>query len=174
MATLIVQEPPEIEDWLRRRRALGQDRRDEIWKGVYHVAPLEHVRNGLLAAELSALLVPLARDRSLRVSNPTNLGTPEDYRGPDLLVIRADASLQLYMPSAELVVEVLSPGDESWQKLPHYAVHGVGEVWMIDPDARTVRMLALSDGYRDVLTSTLFGLTPDDVEQALSWPAADD
>ncbi|MGH8929470.1 MAG: hypothetical protein ACRDZO_02230 [Egibacteraceae bacterium] len=34
--------PPEIESWLERRRALGQDLFDEVWEGDYHVGPAPH------------------------------------------------------------------------------------------------------------------------------------
>lgn len=90
-------------------------------------------------------------------------------------MVRADAPVTRYVPTAELVVEVLSPGDESLQKLPHHAAHDVGEVWLVDPDEHVVRVLQLGpDGYQDAQRSALFDLPDADMERALSWPTADD
>jgi len=40
--------------------------------------------------------------------------------------------------TAAAVVEILSPDDESWQKLPFYAEHHVDEVLFVDPAQRTI------------------------------------
>jgi hypothetical protein len=38
--TLVMDPPPaEFEALIERRRRLGLDRRDEMWEGVYHLAP---------------------------------------------------------------------------------------------------------------------------------------
>ena len=71
----------------------------------------------------------------------------------------------------DLVVEVLSlssPDRDLVRKRDIYARHGVGEYWIADPDARSIRVMVLEDGaYRvvgeyetgDVLASrTLEGL----------------
>jgi len=48
-------------------------------------------------------------------------------------------------------VEILSPRDESRDKLPFYAGRGVREVWLIDPVTRQVEVFALQGGdYRVV------------------------
>jgi hypothetical protein len=44
---VFLDEPPyDIAAWLERRRALGQDLFDEVWRGEYHVAPARHRRHG--------------------------------------------------------------------------------------------------------------------------------
>lgn len=104
--------------------------------------------------------------------NPFNLGVPDDLRGPDLGVVRRDQPLELYVPTAEIVVEVFSPGDETWQKLSHYASHDVGEVWVVDPDVRTVRLLVLDGtGYADRDASPLTAFTRARLESELDRPA---
>ena len=40
-----------IAAWLERRRALVQDRRDEVWEGDRHVAVHEHARSDLLGLD---------------------------------------------------------------------------------------------------------------------------
>jgi Uma2 family endonuclease len=47
---------------------------------------------------------------------------------------------------AELVIEVLSPGDETYDKLPFYAAFGVKEVLVVDPDSRAVELFVLRGG----------------------------
>ena len=59
---------------------------------------------------------------------------------------RTAISIQLH----SLVVEVLSPSNtrrEREEKLGDYAAIGVPEVWVISPEARTVEVLCLRDGY---------------------------
>jgi Uma2 family endonuclease len=45
--------------------------------------------------------------------------------------------------SAELVVEILSPHDETYEKLPFYESLGVKEVLVIDPETRKVELFVL-------------------------------
>jgi len=66
---------------------------------------------------------------------------------------------------------VLSPGDDSWQKLPFYAAHQVDEVLIVDPDEHAVHWLALADGeYHDVQRSGLIDLGPADLAARIDWP----
>jgi Uma2 family endonuclease len=47
---------------------------------------------------------------------------------------------------AEVVVELLSPGDETYDKLDFYADLGVGEVLVVHPAERTVELFVLRGG----------------------------
>jgi len=70
-----------------------------------------------------------------------------------------------------MVVEILSPGDESWQKLPFYAEHDVDEVLLVDVTERTVTWLALRDGgYQPVQASGLIALGQAELAERLDWP----
>ena len=44
-----------------------------------------------------------------------------------------------------MAIEVHSPGDEVYEKLPFYAELGVPEVWIIHRDSRAVEIHALDD-----------------------------
>ena len=44
------------------------------------------------------------------------------------------------------MVEILSPNDETYQKLDWYASVGVGEVLIIEPETRGVELFANRDG----------------------------
>jgi Uma2 family endonuclease len=70
------------------------------------------------------------------------------------------------------VIEIVSPGDESWEKLPFYTAHDVDEVLIVDPQERSVDWLALEDGeYRPVEHSRLLDLGAQGLAEQLDWPA---
>ena len=108
---------------MRRRHQLGQDLFDEMWEGIYHMAPAPHSRHSRVAAELTRVMLPLAQGIGLLGLDPFNLGEPDDYRVPDhgWVYEVPDAT---YLPTAAIVVEVLSPDDETFDKLPFYAAMG--------------------------------------------------
>ena len=170
MTVVLARDEPAIEAWLEQRRALGQDGRDEVWEGVYHVAPHEHARNGVVASELQAVLRPAARAAGLQAGGLFNLGVPRDFRIPDLGYHRS-RDYQLYMPTAALVVEVLSPGDESLAKFGFYAAHGVDELWLVDPLSHTVQIFVLGGAdYAETGSSALLALTAEWVAAEVDWP----
>ncbi|HEY1689694.1 MAG TPA: Uma2 family endonuclease, partial [Solirubrobacteraceae bacterium] len=148
MRTLLPDPPPaELAALLERRKRLGLDRHDEVWEGVLHVVPSPAHRHADLAQQLAEILGPLARAAGLRPTmHDFNLGdSKNDFRVPDGGLHRPGAA-EMWHPTAALVVEILSPGDESWQKLPFYAAHDVDEILIVDPDTRKVHWLALANG----------------------------
>lgn len=173
MSTLFVQNDPVVEHLLARRRERGLDGKDEVWQGVYHVAPHEHGRNGETSMALAVALDGTARRVGLRPGGSFNLGAPDDFRVPDLGFHRSTESPSLYYASAALVIEVLSPDDETFAKFAFYAAHGVEELWVADPLARSVRIWQLDPAateYRETGASDLLGLTATSVADRLDWP----
>ena len=169
MRTVVGPEPV-VQAWLDQRRALGQDGRDEVWQGTCHEAPHEHARNGVVAMELAHLLRAPAQAAGLRAGGAFNLGQPDDFRVPDLGFHREPPD-RLYVPSAPLVVEVLSPDDETFEKSSFYAGRDVEELWVADPVERSIRMWGLRDGtYEPVDRSSLLGVTARRVVEDLDWP----
>lgn len=149
--------PPELETLIQRRRALGLDGYDEVWSGEYHVAPAANSRHGAVQAAVLALLRECAGDPRL-VVGPFNLGTANDYRVPDGGVLR-DGGSGLYLDTAALVLEVISPDDESYAKLEHYARHGVSELLYVDPERGDVQLRRLAGrDYRPVEHLTVVDL----------------
>ncbi len=173
MPTLVLgTPPPELEALLERRRWAGVDRLDEVWEGVRHMVPgpsLEHAR---VSTQLTLLLDAPARAAGLLLAmSEFNLGESEhDFRVPDGGLHRPGAA-GVWHATAAVVVEILSPGDESRQKLPFYAEHDVDEVLLVDPAERTVTWLALHDGeYQPVERSGLIELGPTELAERLDWP----
>jgi Uma2 family endonuclease len=136
MRALMLEVPEHL---LQERHRLGHDRRDEMWEGVLHMVPQplsHHQRGGALL--LNALL-PAATARDLWAAYETSVFRPgvgdSDYRVPDLVVARPEfVSERGIEGRAELVVEIVSPGDESRDKLPFYAEVGCQEVLLVDRD----------------------------------------
>jgi Uma2 family endonuclease len=174
MRTLLPDPPPdELQALLERRKRLGQDRKDEVWEGVLHMVPAPAHRHADLAQQLAELLGPAARVAGLQ---PTvagfNLGdSKDDFRVPDGGLHRPGAA-EMWHPTAALVLEILSPDDETWEKLPFYAVHKVDEVLIVDSDTRQVHWLGLtSDGhYEPIERSGLIDLGAAELAQRLDWP----
>jgi hypothetical protein len=130
---------------------------------------LEHAR---VTQQLAVLLDGPSRAAGLLPAmGEFNLGESEDdFRVPDGGLHRPGAA-GVWLSTAAVVVEVLSPGDESWQKLPFYAAHDVDEILIVDPIERTVAWLALHDGdYQPVRRSGLIDLGPGDLAERLDWP----
>jgi Uma2 family endonuclease len=162
-----------FEELLERRRRSGLDRLDEVWEGVLHMVPAPSGPHSLLEWQLAQLLGPLARRAGLRSGGQFNLGDGEhDYRIPDGGLHRA-SSLGTWCPTAALAIEIVSPGDESWEKLPFYAVHEVDEVLIVDPATRSVHWLGLNEGaYRPIARSGLIEIGADELAKRIDWPAA--
>jgi Uma2 family endonuclease len=77
----------------------------------------------------------------------------------------------MWHPTAALVVEIVSPGDETRAKLPFYAARRVDEVLILDAGTRAVEWLALSDGgYASVQRSGLIELGPAELDRRVEWP----
>ncbi|HWY19535.1 MAG TPA: Uma2 family endonuclease [Solirubrobacteraceae bacterium] len=171
----VVLDPPTagLEEVLERRRRSGLDRLDEVWEGVLHMVPAPTDGHGDIESQLHAILRPLAHQAGLRMIGQSNLGESErDFRVPDGALHRPGAA-DTWHPTAALVIEIVSPGDESWEKLPFYAAHDVDEVLIVDPQERTVNWLRLDSGeYRPIARSELIELGADELAARIDWPAA--
>jgi hypothetical protein len=173
MATLVLgTPPPELEALLERRRRAGVDRLDEVWEGVRHMVPGPSFEHARISQQLAELLGPPARAAGLLATmSEFNLGESEqDFRVPDGGLHRPGAA-GVWLSTAAVVVEILSPDDESWLKLPFYAEHHVDEVVLVDPAEQAVTWLSLRGGkYEPAQRSGLIDLGAADLAEQLDWP----
>lgn len=171
MRTVIVGErPPELDEWIERRRALGQDLFDEVWNGEYHVVPGPSAKHARVYDELMARLRPVARAAGLVTTGPFNVGGPDDFRVPDGGLHRGNPT-GVFVPTAAVVVEVLSPHDETYEKFGFYAECGVEEIIVADPERRAVRIWRLADGeYAETERSELLNVAVVALSGELDWP----
>lgn len=142
------------DELLAERRRTGADRWDELWRGVLHMVPPPSGAHQRLAGQLFHVLDARAGERGLVGSYETGLfrpGVDDDYRVPDQVYARPELLSERGVDGpAELVVEIRSPGDETYDKLSFYAALGVSEVLVVHPDDRRVELFVLR-GDRHVL-----------------------
>lgn len=149
MRAVLVEAPEHL---LEERRRLGLDGRDEMWEGELHMVPPASDGHQRLGTAILLALAPVAQAAGLVLTYETGLFDPDvpemtSYRVPDLVVSaegqRTDRGVE---GKAALVVELRSPGDETWDKVPFYARMGVAELLVVDRDDRSLTLLRLADG----------------------------
>ena len=172
----VILDPPTagLNEILERRRRSGLDRSDEVWEGVLHIVPAPSHAHGKVEWQLASIFGPLAAAAGLEATGQVNLGESEqDFRVPDGALHRPGAG-GVWHPTAALVLEIVSPGDETWDTLPFYSAHDVDEVVIVDPQSRTVQWLALELGqYRPTERSQLIALGPAGLVELIDWPAVE-
>lgn len=127
---------------IEERRRNGLDVFDEVWSGVLHMVPPASSHHQAFSGRLYEALAPLARNRGLIPFFETGLfRAADDYRVPDQIYARPEQVTERGVDGgAVLVVEVLSPHDETDAKLGWYAEVGVDAVLTVDPHARTFEL----------------------------------
>jgi Uma2 family endonuclease len=173
MATMVLDPYAyELDALKERRRISGLDRLDEVWEGVLHMVPAPSFGHARIGHQLAVVLDAPAKDAGLLPAmQEFNLGdSEEDFRVPDGGLLRPGAS-GVWLRTAALVVEIVSPGDETWQKLPFYAAHEVDEVLILDPAERAIHWLALAgNDYQPIERSALIDLGPAELAGKIDWP----
>lgn len=149
MKAVLAEVPPQL---IELRKKTGAHRYDEIWEGVWHMPPVPNREHQDLEWALETWLrLHWARPLGCRVYHTINVASPggwpdKNYRIPDLVLLtpdRFDIDHNEYFEGAPaVVVEIRSPGDESYEKLPFYYDLGVPEVWVIDRDTRLPEIFA--------------------------------
>lgn len=134
---------------IERRRALGQDRPDEVWDGVYRIMTDPTPEHQRIVTSLVVLIHGRLSDPALEVFPGINIGVDkQDYRIPDVAVVRRDTprTSNAFLTSSELVVEILSRGERAGERLAFYAAWNVKEYLEIDPRNGSIRLLANQGG----------------------------
>lgn len=115
--------PVAIPEMLRFRERTGADRFDEMWGGILHQAHASRI----LGFFLEVWCPRTGGTAVMRVNVSTGERWDQDYRIPDLSVMFPDrvprGEAMFVRPN--VVFEVRSPGDETYEKLPFYAAVGV-------------------------------------------------
>jgi Uma2 family endonuclease len=140
---------------LEYRKQIGLDKWDEMWEGVLHMPPSPNWSHQDFLGELFIWLQQFwAKPYGNRVCFQINVasigGWPDNYRIPDLVLLTPDCfdiNRNVYLEGAPtVVVEIRSPGDETFEKLPFYAQLGVPEVWVIDRDTKIPTLYQIHSG----------------------------
>ncbi len=138
---------------LAHRKLTGVDRWDEMWEGELHMTPAPNDEHQRILDKLIVFLVPLfERKASGTLRSGINVfeesSLKENYRIPDATFvaagresIRAPDGIRGGAPDA--VIEIRSPGDETYAKLAFFASLGVREVVVVDRDTKQPEILRL-------------------------------
>jgi Uma2 family endonuclease len=117
-------------------------------------------RHWTVSMELSARLHNWVKDRDLGIVGVEKVMvslTRNDYE-PDICFFSKERAAafneeQMKFPAPDFVVEILSPSTEKNDrtvKFLDYALHGVREYWILDPEKRTVEQYVLRQGEFDL------------------------
>lgn len=131
-------------------------KRYEVIGGELIVSPAPSQRHQLLQLEIAALLRDHVRPHRLgrAYTAPVDVRfTAIDQVQPDVVVLLKERR-HIYTANVmhgppDLAVEIISPSSRQTDptvKYRLYEQHGVKEYWLVDPEARTLRLFALRDG----------------------------
>jgi Uma2 family endonuclease len=153
---LLVTDPRDQERLIAERQAAGADRFDEVWEGTYVMAPLVNDEHQAIQTGLAAVLqIVIAWKGAGLVRAGVNVsdrdeGWTHNYRCPDVVVFMKGTSAQNrdthWVGGPDFAVEILSPGDQTPEKLPFYASVNVRELLVIDRDPWSLELYRLHDG----------------------------
>ena len=147
---------PNLEDRLiAQRRADGIDKYDEVWEGIYVMAPMANNEHQDLVDELCTILTLAVKWPGLGRVNPgVNVSDRktewrENYRCPDVAVFLNETQAEdcgtHWFGGPDLAIEIVSPFDRSLEKLPFYASVGVRELMFIQRDPWAIVLHRLTD-----------------------------
>ena len=179
MAVMVL-DPYVEERLLAERVGTDGDQYDEVWEGVYVVTPLPNNDHQEIVGEFVSVLREVIRRPGLgKVFPGVNLSDREEdwkqnYREPDVAVfLREGKAINCgthWRGAADFLVEIISPGERTREKIPFYSSLGVVELLIVDRDPWTLELYRHQDGQLtkvgqstlaapDVLTSQSVGLT---------------
>jgi Uma2 family endonuclease len=144
-------EDPRLEEQLKaRRKAWGSDHHDEVWEGVYFMAPLPNNEHQEFVFRFTFILGTAVANAGLgKVFPGVNLAACDedwesDYRAPDVVAfLNSTAAVNrdtYWTGAADFVVEITSPGDRSYEKIPFYSRLGVRELLIVDRQSWTLEL----------------------------------
>ena len=179
--SMVVLDPTDQEAILSQRRESGGDRYDEVWDGVYIMAPLANNEHQTLAFKLARIFDEAVGDSGLAIVQPganvsdRGKGWERNYRCPDVVVyfktnpaINHDTHWQ---GGPDFAVEVVSRFDRSRKKFDFYAKVGVRELLIVDRRPWSLELYRLNEAGRydlvgkstleqpDIITSVVLPLT---------------
>jgi Uma2 family endonuclease len=153
---VLISNPAFLRRLIRKRRATGADRFDEVWDGVYIVSPGagdEHQKiGGKLYIALDATIESpgLGEVRQIPNLSDRQKGWRQNYRCPDVAVFLKGTSAickgAYWLGGPDFAVEIISPYDRSRKKLDFYAKIGVKELLLVDRKPWALELYRLQAG----------------------------
>jgi Uma2 family endonuclease len=125
----------------------------ELIAGVLYMTPPPGYLHNNAVSRLSRLLnehlIKTGDNGTLYYPRAGIMRRPNSWLEPDMFYVSAESHAQLdsnYLTSADLVIEVISPGSAIYDrntKADTYAALGVKELWLIDEAARIIEVRVL-------------------------------
>lgn len=141
---------------IRRRRALGLDRYDEVWNGVYVMSPIaDNDHQEITGLFTWAIRDAIGRNSPTRVFPGANVSDQIDrwtknFRVPDVLVFSPGNTAEdrgtHWLGGPDFAIEIVSRDDHSREKLEFYAKVGVRELLLIDRKPWRLELFRERDG----------------------------
>ncbi len=154
--TMIIQDPDTQRRVIARRRRLGQDKFDEVWNGVYVMAPMANIEHQEFVSGLDCLLGEVVRSAKLGMVLPgTNVSDQradwkKNFRCPDVAVFLNDTKAikcgTHWFGGPDFAVEIASPGEKVKRKLVFYAKVGTRELLIVDRYPWKLSLYRLEEG----------------------------
>jgi len=155
MATMIIDSSLE-ESLKAQRQATGADRYDEVWEGTYMMAPMPNDEHQEIVSRIISIFEQIVGWPGLGKVRPgVNVSDraedwKDNYRVPDVAVFLNDGSARNHgthwQGGPDFVVEVVSPDDQTRQKLPFYEKIAVRELMLVDRDPWSLELFGYRDG----------------------------
>ncbi len=152
----IVTEPADIERMIQDRQERGIDHHDEVWEGVYFMAPAPNNEHQELIGGFIHILNVVKEDGGLGGIFPgINItDRPDDwtknFRVPDVAVFvnstKAMSRDTHWLGGPDLAVEIVSHRDRSREKFAFYEKVGTRELLIVDRDPWQLELHRLVDG----------------------------
>ena len=161
------------EEELARRKLTGIDRYDEMWEGVLHMAPAPAYEHQRIVTGIDRFLGPLCEGHgrgvlALGINVFADASGSQDYRIPDFSFVTAGRE-HIVAPDGirgsgpDAVIEIRSPEDETYDKLPFFARLGVREVIVVQRDSRETEIYRLAGSQYVAVARDLQGWARSDV-----------
>lgn len=166
MATLITD--PALEEEIRARRAeWGADRFDEVWDGTCLITPPRNIEHADIQAGVATAIrfalgfsSPAKAFFSVTVSDRLD-DWEENYRRPDVAVVLPGSIAKdcgaYCLGGPDFIVEIVSPDDQSREKITFYERVGVREMLIIDRDPWRLELYRLQDGRLELVGQSEVG-----------------
>jgi Uma2 family endonuclease len=153
---IMVLDPYMEEQVLALRVGSDGDQYDEVWEGVYIVTPLPNNNHQVLVGEIAYVLGEAVGRPGLGQVFPgvnlsdRNAGWEKNFREPDVAVFlcggRAIDRGTHWQGAADFLVEIISPGERTREKIPFYSGIGVVELLVIDREPWSLELYRNENG----------------------------
>jgi len=155
MAALILDKSLE-RHLIARRRRLGIDHWDEVWDGVYVMAPPPDIEHQVFGFDLIEVLTLIVKRAGLgEVFSGVAISDHKEawrknFRVPDASVFMngnpSEDCETHWFGGPDLAVEIVSPNDRSRKKIPFYEKVGTRELLIVDRKPWCLSLFRLIDG----------------------------